>query len=79
MLFSLQLTNFTIHLQLVLKLDKYNQKPPRTKKPSLDAIVTCIKADKDAPSGLIFDIRKELQNINAFTIAYAVRDNGNNQ
>ena len=62
------------------KLDKYNQKPPRTKKAaSLDAIVTCIKADKDAPTGLIFDIRKELQNINAFTIAYAVRDNSNNQ
>jgi hypothetical protein len=26
---------------------------------------------------LIFDIRKELQDINALTIAYAVRDNGN--
>jgi hypothetical protein len=39
-------------------------------------VITCVKADKSAPSGLIFDIRKELQEINALTIAYAVRDNG---
>ena len=42
----------------------------------LEAVITCVKADKSAPSGLIFDIRKELQEINALTIAYAVRDNG---
>ena len=29
----------------------------------LEAVITCVKADKSAPSGLIFDIRKELQEI----------------
>jgi hypothetical protein len=57
------------------KLDKFDQKPPRMVAP-IESVITCVKADKSAPSGLIFDIRKELQEINALTIAYAVRDKG---
>ncbi|MFA7273612.1 MAG: biopolymer transporter ExbD [Crocinitomicaceae bacterium] len=58
------------------KKDKFEQKPPKMKAP-IEAVITCVKADKSAPTGLIFDIRKQLQNIDALTIAYAVRDNGN--
>lgn len=57
------------------KKDKFDQKPPRMTAP-IEAVITCVKADKGAPSGLIFDIRKELQEVNALTIAYAVRDKG---
>lgn len=58
------------------KLDKYDAKPERMNKQITD-VITCIKADQGAPSGIIFDIRKELQEIDALTIAYSVRDNGN--
>lgn len=58
------------------KLDKFESKPPRMSEP-IESVITCVKADKGAPSGMIFDIRKELQEIDALTIAYAVRDNGN--
>lgn len=58
------------------KLDKFEQKPPRMTAP-IEAVITCVKADRTAPTGLIFDIRKELQEINALTIAYAVKDLGN--
>jgi len=58
------------------KTDKFNSKPTRMKAP-IDRVITCIKADKKTPAGLIFDIRKQLQNINALTIAYAVDDKGN--
>jgi hypothetical protein len=57
------------------KLDKKAQKPPRMKK-NIDAVITCIKADKEAPAGLIFEIREALEKINALTIAYAVKDKG---
>lgn len=58
------------------KLDKFDSKPERMTEP-ITSVITCVKADKGAPSGIIFDIRKELQEIDALTIAYAVRDNGN--
>jgi hypothetical protein len=58
------------------KKDKFEEKKGRIKVP-IEGVITCIKADKGAPTGLIFDIRKELQIINALSIAYAVRDNGN--
>lgn len=58
------------------KLDKFESKPARMSEP-IESVITCIKADQGAPSGMIFDIRKELQEIDALTIAYAVRDNGN--
>lgn len=58
------------------KLDKFESKPARMSKP-IEGVITCVKADEGAPSGLIFDIRKELQAIDALTVAYAVRDNGN--
>ena len=58
------------------KKDKFSQKPTRMTAP-IEAVITCLKADKNAPSGLIFDIRKELQDIDALTIAYSVRDKGN--
>lgn len=58
------------------KLDKFESKPARMSEP-IESVITCIKADKGAPSGMIFDIRKELQEIEALTVAYAVRDNGN--
>ncbi|MEN9303914.1 MAG: Biopolymer transport protein ExbD [Bacteroidota bacterium] len=57
------------------KLDKFSQKPGRMNKP-LEEVITCFKADKGAPSGLIFDIRDELQNIEALKIAYAVFGKG---
>lgn len=56
------------------KLDKFESKPTSMKAP-IEQIITCIKADNGAPSGIIFDIRKELQDIDALKIAYAVVDN----
>lgn len=56
------------------KKDKFNSKPKRMNK-TIENVITCVKADKEAPTGMIFDIRKELQNIDALTIAYAVKDN----
>jgi len=58
------------------KLDKFEDKRARLTV-GIEDVITCVKADKGAPSGLIFDIRKELQDIDALKIAYAVRDNGN--
>jgi hypothetical protein len=58
------------------KKDKFEEKKSRVKVP-ITGVITCVKADKGAPSGLIFDIRKELQNVDGLTIAYAVRDSGN--
>lgn len=58
------------------KLDKFESKPARMSEP-IESVITCVKADQGAPSGMIFDIRKQLQEIDALTIAYAVRDNGN--
>jgi hypothetical protein len=58
------------------KKDKFSQKPARMSAP-IESVITCVKADRNAPSGLIFDIRKQLQDIEALTIAYSVRDKGN--
>lgn len=58
------------------KLDKFESKPPRMSEP-IESVITCVKADKDAPSGMIFDIRKSLQEIDALKVAYAVREKGN--
>lgn len=58
------------------KLDKFNNKPS-TMKQTIELVITCIKADQKAPTGMIFDIRKELQDIDAISVAYAVKDNGN--
>lgn len=58
------------------KKSKFDSKPTKMKAP-LELVITCVKADKAAPTGLIFDIRKQLQDINALSIAYAVSDNGN--
>ena len=60
------------------KLDKFDEKKGKVGFNSqLHEVFTCIKADIDAPTGLIFDIRKELQDIDALKVAYAVKDNGN--
>ena len=58
------------------KKAKFDDKPTRMQAP-IEQVITCVKADKTAPTGLIFDIRKQLQDINALAIAYAVKDNGN--
>ena len=58
------------------KKDKFVQKAGRVHVP-IEGVITCVKADTKAPSILLFDIRKELQEVEALTIAYAVRDNGN--
>jgi len=58
------------------KKDKFSQKPARMSAP-IETVITCVKADRNAPSGLIFEIRKQLQDIEALTIAYSVRDKGN--
>jgi len=60
------------------KLDKYSEKKTRGVKKQMKDIVTCIKADKAAPTGILFDIREELEKIDALTVAYAVKDNSNN-
>jgi hypothetical protein len=57
------------------KKDKYESKPPRMVEP-IENVITCVKADKGAPSILIFDIRDQLQSIDALTVAYAVSDKG---
>lgn len=53
------------------KLDKFESKPARMNE-TIEGVITCVKADEGAPSGIIFDIRKELQDIDALKIAYAV-------
>ncbi len=58
------------------KRDKFEDKRSRVKV-GIEGVVTCVKADENAPVALIFDIRKELQRIDALTIAYAVRDQSN--
>ena len=58
------------------KRDKFDEKRSRITVP-IEGVVTCVKADQNAPVGLVFDIRKELQKVDALTIAYAVRDAGN--
>ncbi len=55
------------------KIDKFNQKPGTFNTP-IEKVITCVKADQNAPTGLIFDIRKQLQDIDARKIAYAVND-----
>ncbi|MBI2257286.1 MAG: biopolymer transporter ExbD [Flavobacteriia bacterium] len=55
------------------KQAKFDSKPSKMRAP-IESVITCVKADKSAPTGLIFDIRKQLQNVNALTIAYAVRE-----
>lgn len=57
------------------KQDKFDAKPDRMEQP-IKEVITCIKADEQAPTGIIFDIRKELQEIEALKLAYAVQDNG---
>ena len=59
------------------KRDKFDQKPARMIAP-IESVITCVKADQSAPTGLIFDIRKQLQDIDALTIAYSVKDKGIN-
>lgn len=58
------------------KKDKFVSKPDRMKQP-ISEVITCIKADEKAPTGMIFEIRKELQEIEALKLAYAVTDNSN--
>ena len=58
------------------KLDKFDAKPDRMEQP-IKEVITCVKADEKAPTGIIFEIRKELQEIEALKLAYAVKDNGN--
>ncbi len=55
------------------KTDKFDSKPARMNAP-IEAVITCIKADGDAPSGLLFSVRKALQEVEALKIAYAVKD-----
>jgi biopolymer transport protein ExbD len=57
------------------KMDKFSSKPSRMKKP-IEGVITCIKADKEAPVGLLFEIRKQLQEVDALKIAYSVKDVG---
>ena len=56
------------------KENKFDSKPPRMVE-RIENVITCVKADKTAPTILIFDIRDQLQKIDALTVAYAVEDN----
>ena len=53
------------------KSDKFEAKKSKITK-GIESVITCVKADEGAPTGTIFDIRKELQKIDALSIAYAV-------
>lgn len=57
------------------KMDKFETKPPRMEE-KIENVITCVKADKTAPTILIFDIRDQLEKIDALTVAYAVEDKG---
>lgn len=57
------------------KQSKFDSKPERMTE-KIGGVITCIKADENAPTGIIFDIRKQLQNMEALKLAYAVQDNG---
>lgn len=59
------------------KEDKYKAKlsGERPVQKGIQDVWTCIKADKEAPSGILFDIREELKKVEAFSVAYAVKDN----
>lgn len=59
------------------KVDKFDQKRGKITK-TIEEVITCVKADLGAPAGLIFDIRKQLQDVDGLKVAYAVRDNGVN-
>lgn len=60
------------------KLDKFNEKRAKSSfNADIVDVITCVKADEGAPAGRIFDIRNELEKVDALTIAYAVKDNGN--
>jgi hypothetical protein len=59
------------------KLAKFDGKPTKMRAP-IESVITCVKADKTAPTGLVFDIRKQLQDVSALTIAYAVKEINNN-
>ena len=67
---------YTVNTIRTWKEEKFDAKPDRMKKP-IEEVITCLKADEEAPTGIIFDIRKELQEIDALKLAYAVKDNGN--
>ncbi|MCH2223783.1 MAG: biopolymer transporter ExbD [Crocinitomicaceae bacterium] len=56
------------------KMDKFEAKP-KSLRVGIEGVITCVKADVNAPVGVVFDIRKELQDIEALKIAYAVQDN----
>ena len=43
-------------------------------KAPIESVITCIKADFNAPAGIVFDIRKQLQAVDALKIAYSVKD-----
>ncbi len=64
---------YNVNMVKKWKLDKFESKPARMSTP-IEGVITCVKADKGTPSGLIFDIRGELQDIDALTIGYAVRE-----
>lgn len=67
---------YTVNAVKQWKLDKYSSKPGSMQS-KIDAVITCIKADQQVPSAMIYDIRKELQDIDALSVGYAVRDNSN--
>ncbi len=58
------------------KVDKFNEKKSRLTVP-IEGVITLIKSDKEAPTGLIFDVRDELQKVDALSIAYSVMEKGN--
>ena len=55
------------------KKSKFASKPARMKAP-IESVITCIKADFNAPAGIVFDIRKQLQSVDALKFAYSVKD-----
>ena len=41
------------------KLDKFESKPARMSEP-IESVITCVKADKGAPSGMVFRYSKRI-------------------
>ena len=56
-----------------MEKSKFASKPARMKAP-IESVITCVKADIGAPAGIVFDIRKQLQVVDALKIAYSVKD-----
>ena len=57
---------------------KYTDKAGKVTVP-LSEVITCFKMDEEAPVDVLFQCRKILRDMEAFSIAYAAAEKGNNK